>query len=463
MIKIYANSNCGQEKKYIFNQIFTKFLRIPFEIIFNEKQQNIKLAIEDKEIEINNEFFEQFEELEWLSEDSLPKRPLNEFSKETEGLKFNVENGLPIIYGNCEIQVSERKIYLGLDVFGSCFFMLSRYEEVVIKEKDAHGRFPVNFSLAYQESFLLQPIVDEYIEILWNSIHYLCPEIPRGVIQNKTYISCDVDFIQDEGVRFPGIIKRLGSDLLIKKSVKSFLNSIRTFFLVSVLKKTEYDPFNTFDFMMDLCEKQNLKIAFYFIPRNNKKPIDGNYNINSNDSILLMKKIAERGHEIGYHASYYSYNDKIKTKNEISLLRNLYTRIGGNSKMILGGRQHYLRWETGITEKNWEHAGMQYDSTLGYAEHIGFRCGTSKEYNFYDLIDREPLNLIIRPLIIMEVSLFNENYMNLNLKEAEEHVLLLVEKVKKYSGNYTLLWHNSSFYHKEYKVFFENIIKLNLN
>src|SRR4029434_10960583 len=36
---------------------------------------------------------------------------------------------------------------------------LSRYEEMLEDERDAHGRFPASRSLALRESFLLRPIV----------------------------------------------------------------------------------------------------------------------------------------------------------------------------------------------------------------------------------------------------------------------------------------------------------------
>ena len=91
---------------------------------------------------------------------------------------------IPIIYGDDPskgslFKMKQNQIYLGLDVFGSAFFMLTRYEEIVKTERDEHGRFLSENSIAYQEGFLDRPIIDEYIEILWWSLKKLSPSLKR--------------------------------------------------------------------------------------------------------------------------------------------------------------------------------------------------------------------------------------------------------------------------------------------
>lgn len=438
MLNIYTSANCASEKKYIFDQILGRFLGVSFQVHYSEMSGSIKVSMEGRagELEINDVFFFQFEnKARWLSQESLPLLPF----------KISERRNIPILYGNDKIDESRESFHIGIDLFGSCFFMLSRYEELVVNEKDIHGRFPARASVAYKGGFLDRPIVDEYIEVLWFYMKKLWPSLERKALKPNYFVSCDVDFIQDRGVRFPGIINRLGGDLIKRKSFKQFLGSLKLFYTVSILKNKTQDPFNTFNFMMDVCESNNLKMAFYFIPRNNKLPIDGDYDIESDEILELMRNIIARGHEVGYHASYYSYSDLEVTRKEVALLRKVFKKAGGNPEDIKGGRQHYLRWETGITEKNWETVGLEYDSTLGFAETVGFRCGTGQEYNFYDSHERKPMKLRIRPLLAMEVSAFNLNYMGLSHEEA----FLIIEKTKntteKYHHDFTLLWHNSSF------------------
>ena len=98
------------------------------------------------------------------------------------------------------------------------------------------------------------------------------------------------------------------------------------------------------------------------------------YNIENPWIIELIRTIVNRGHEIGYHAGYDTYLDEELTKKEVHLLRTILEK--NNIKTTInGGRQHYLRWRTPDTFRNWEAAGMKYDSTLGFADMPGFRCG----------------------------------------------------------------------------------------
>ena len=53
------------------------------------------------------------------------------------------------------------------------------------------------------------------------------------------------------------------------------------------------------------------------------------------------------------------------------------------------GRQHFLRFEVPTTWQIWEDANMEWDSTMGYADKKGFRCGTCYSYGVFKYIDKE--------------------------------------------------------------------------
>ena len=111
---------------------------------------------------------------------------------------------------------------------------------------------------------------------------------------------------------------------------------------------------------------------------------------------------------------------------------------------ILSGRQHYLRFEIPITWQSWEDNGLEIDSTLGYAEMEGFRCGTCYEYTVYNFITRKKLRLKENPLIFMEVSVMDYQ----NIRESEKFLVKLRDMVriaKKYKGNFVFLYHNTKF------------------
>ena len=114
----------------------------------------------------------------------------------------------------------------------------------------------------------------------------------------------------------------------------------------------------------------------------------------------------------------------------------------------LGGRQHFLRWETPTTARLWDDQGLDYDSTLSFADRPGFRCGTcrppSEQGSLYDLHQRRPLRPRERPLIVMECTVIAERYLGLGYSD---QALALMQGYRdtchRFGGDFTLLWHNS--------------------
>jgi hypothetical protein len=107
-----------------------------------------------------------------------------------------------------------------------------------------------------------------------------------------------------------------------------------------------------------------------------------------------------------------------------------------------GGRQHYLRFRAPDTWRHWEGAGLTYDSTLSFADHEGFRCGTCHPFQPFDLEADRVLDVWEIPLIVMEVTL--KNYRYLTPEQAENRILTLARRCQVVNGTFTLLWHNSS-------------------
>jgi len=168
-----------------------------------------------------------------------------------------------------------------------------------------------------------------------------------------------------------------------------------------------------------------------------------------------MSSINSNGFDIGLHPSFLTYKDKEQTQREFELLKS---RAKGLSidQDTWGGRQHYLKWDPIETKHNWENAGLDYDSTLGYADFVGFRTGTCHDHPIFDPLGRKEMKLIERPLILMDCTLVAERYMNLGYsKQAYEMVQNLKGHCSRHNGNFNFLWHNSHFLLEEDKALFE--------
>jgi peptidoglycan/xylan/chitin deacetylase (PgdA/CDA1 family) len=451
MITIQAPKTYELERKYIFSIMFVEFLGLDIQIDFINRQDVIINLDDNKYIRIVDGLF-LTPLKDWLQPNSIPNKDLKSWDITNLNLDpVTVFPRIPIIYGedpekSTFFQQSEDSIYLGLDIFGSSFFMLTRYEEIVKPDKDLDDRFPVTASLSYQAGFLDRPIVNEYLEILWACIKYLNPNYKRKLRKFKTYLTHDVD--EPYRYVFSGL-KRLASrcvgDVWKRRSYGDAINSIYSWMQVKTGNITA-DPCNTFDLIMDISEQNNIKSAFYFIT-DRTSAYDGDYSINHPLIRKLLRRIADRGHEIGLHPSYNTYQNPKQTKKEFELLQQACEQEGIYQQRW-GGRQHCLRWENPATFQNWDAAGLDYDSTLYFAETLGFRCGTCYEYSVFDIVNRRQLNLKERPLTIMEVTVFEDHYMGLRRVDSVSRLNVMnqyKDLCKKFHGDFVILWHNNSF------------------
>ena len=121
---------------------------------------------------------------------------------------------------------------------------------------------------------------------------------------------------------------------------------------------------------------------------------------------------------------------------------------------------HVLRWKHPLTLYGWENAGMNYDSTLGYADHAGFRCGTCIDYPAFDPIADCQLNLIIRPLIAMDVTVISKRYMGLGHGvNAYNKFNQLKDACRAVNGSFTLLWHNDKLITKQARELYSSLLE----
>ena len=178
MVVIHTKNNHIKDREYIYDVVFSYFWGLEYEIVYEERD-NLALEVEGNYFFIDDSFF-QMDESIWLKEESLPKQPLQKIELPDDIKDAAVEKNLPVIYGRQGIKdiFSEDGKTCFLDIFGSAFFMLTRYEEVVKDDKDEYDRFPAKASLAYQEGFLERPIINEYLEILWQWLKRSIPQIP---------------------------------------------------------------------------------------------------------------------------------------------------------------------------------------------------------------------------------------------------------------------------------------------
>ena len=359
--------------------------------------------------------------------------------KITEWIKTGKYDGqgmpcnLPVMFGTSEVERIGDTTVLHNDIIATAYFFLFRIEETLNPSRDEHGRFPARKSLAFKHGFIHRPIVDEYGEWLRGLLGL--PHPAEGI--SKTYLTHDVDNI----TLYRSVRGVLGA---IKRSLNSFLTPLNHNELAAAWRahtnSADSDPLFTFPDMMKWDKAVKGAQVIYFLKsdiRSASKFDRPAYGFNDIDVKFLRQLISDNGCQTGWHSSYASADSEALTARDLSAFKSECSAHGlDNLHPWQRHRGHYLR------NTNYDvlaALGVTDDFTLAYADMAGFRAGTCLPYHWRDT------NLTVHPLTLMDVTLSERKYMNLDHDEAYSYAKSMIEHTRHFGGELTLLWHNNSF------------------
>jgi hypothetical protein len=143
------------------------------------------------------------------------------------------------------------------------------------------------------------------------------------------------------------------------------------------------------------------------------------------------ERLAVEGCEIGVHG--------IDAWHSVEKAREELQRVSRASGCLATGiRMHWLLRDEN-TYRVLEEAGYAYDSTAGYNEAPGYRCGTTQAFR--------PLSassLLELPMHIQDGALFFAQRLGLTEPEAWARCQVFIENARKFGGVLTVLWHDRS-------------------
>jgi len=436
MLHIVINPRFSKEKIYVIDIILTTILNQEYQITFDDNVANYEIHIPNGNVLIvEDHFFGRIQET-YLSAEYIPQKV--DFAVSD----YFPERDIPVIYGRSvvsdEKKVSDGIITSGIDIFSSAFFMLSRWEEYVSSKKDHHQRFLATSSVALQFKFLDRPVVNEYAEFLWNTLKALGYKKERVAKGAEFIPTHDIDFFSFPRFSLFSAINAIAKPEALKEQLVRLKYTFRK------------DPYFTYKYLMDLSEANNVKARFYFVT--GRDCYDVQQYLTHCRFQKIIQEIRRRGHIVGLHPGYYSFDDDEAMQSEKQLIEK---HVEG---AVSEGRQHYLRFHIPQTWRILNNQGMEVDSTLGYPDQAGFRCGICQEFPVFDVLARRKLVLKERPLIAMDTTLVKYN--KFSPPQMATQLDLLISKVKKYHGQFVLLWHNTAIEQgewKKYKHVFENL------
>jgi hypothetical protein len=439
-----------EERTYAVQVLLEEFLGLTCFISVGQTIFAAEITLKNgRRLLIEDHFFKGFPNpLSYLRPENIPSQ-VPRLTR--QDCPFLSEADLPVIYGHPSVEVAGDQVRCGVDIFASAFFMLTRWEEYVRPERDVHGRFPAAASLAFREGFLHRPVVNEYLELLWNLLTHAGIDHKRKERRFEAVITHDVDYPLLWNNLF-SLIRKTGGSLLKRRNPNEAIFYIRNYCLSKQGKAK--DPFDTFDYLMTQAETHGLKAHFFFLC-GGEHALDNPHSFPQPFIGKLIKEIESRGHYTGFHPSYETCRQPSLFRKELGKLN----AVAQSPARI--GRQHFLRFEVPTTWQIWEDNGMEWDSTVYYAEAAGFRCGVCWAFPVFNILTRKTMHLREIPLTLMEGTFLN--YLKLSPENMMEESKRILDTVKLYHGSFVLLWHNSVINTPEwqpYKSVYEQIFDL---
>lgn len=315
---------------------------------------------------------------------------------------------------------AKNKSIIRTDIVYTTFFFISRAEELINSQRDEHGRFSARYSILSQKSRLQIPRLDEYGRLLLKQLGLPVPEAGFGHI----YLTHDIDAIS----QYRHLRGALGG--FRRGEAKAVLAAWRDI---------HNDPLYTFPWLLEQDSKVAGAEAIYFVKRTHGRGFDyPQYCLHGRDFKRLKHMLRHNNVYLGVHGSYYGTIPKIE-----------YSRMF---------RAHYLRSSIDHMQRLAD-AGYTDDFTMGFADSAGFRLQTSRAVRWINPKTYQLTSLTLHPLIIMDNTLSQANYMNLTEDEAYFLCERLIDKVRLHHGDLCLLWHNNNIQPSTYhRSLYEKVI-----
>lgn len=345
---------------------------------------------------------------------------------------------IPFFFDNAPAQplisYAEGQAFVSADIISAVFYLLSGWQEYFSTERDQHGRFPYAASVQRQYGFVTLPVVNYYFDVLKTAVEYVSGQLlsPRRwgkqAADFTAFISHDIDNLQSAW----------------KAPAKAVLRQYQLGSFGKLLWRhlTQPDAWNNLEAVANAVSLYAAKSTFFILPSARPSP-DGTPNADYKLTYQLRQRLfrlADKGCELGLHGPLGTANStpELATYHVLHFVKAPLP--SGN-----GIRFHYLKWEPRHTQAVVETVGFDYDSTLGFAEHFGFRNSYCQPFFPFNLAASRPADFLEIPLHVMDATLHHPNYLQLAPEEILPALTPIFAEIKRFGGVASVLWHNENF------------------
>lgn len=315
-----------------------------------------------------------------------------------------------------------------LDPLASVFYVITCYEEYTHTNRDMHNRFQAKDSILYKFNWLEKLIVERwslaFIQFIEKGL-----KIKLNITQPAYQLIPTFDI--DHAFAYKNKSKLRRSLGTLKDAIYFKKERIRE--RKAVVHGKKDDPFDTYSKMVAFSNKGFPVYVFWLL--GDFGTYDKNIHFDNPHQKKLIQELSKKV-TIGLHPSYKS-NEILS---QLAIEKKRLSTIIGEEVSI--SRQHFLKIDFPYTYKHLIKNGFTDDFSLGFVDHVGFRAGIARSFNWFNLTSNSEEDLVIHPIAYMDGTL--KDYMKLNIEEAMTKISQLKKEVKEYGGDFVFIWHNNT-------------------
>ena len=320
------------------------------------------------------------------------------------------------------------------DYISTIFYLVNAFQEYELEQKleDHYGRFPYSNSVQKRFGIVDKNYVGELIARFMQGHKVLRNLVPAQLPKTKIFLSHDIDSLYGS-LYFDG--KWAFKHLHFGKMAELIWQT--------VLRKP---PWFNIDRIMKMHSEYDMKSTFFWIMshgRDSHGIKNGDYQISNKQIRNQISEIKNAKFGVGLH----------KSTMETSFQKEL-----ANSPVeIKSNRYHFLKFNLPAAWNELQTSGIRLDSSLGFAEHMGFRNSYGKPFRPFNLVENRPYDFLELPLNIMDGSFVY--YQNIRDASVYTQIIDFIEKNKS-NAVLSILWHNNELSPYFYNDMFQNYKKL---
>lgn len=314
------------------------------------------------------------------------------------------------------------------DAVAEAFYDLARIEELGAP-LDEHGRFGA----------------------LWSSLDPFDPPLERLRLElgveppswdGATFVVAlthDVDSVRRwTRIGLRGAAARLKTDVVTRRA-QAAAKEAKALALAPLHKLRGTDPNWRFEQIVAETRRHGAASCTFFVLGGHGDPHDGAApEVYEQLRPRLVELLRGLDVEIGLHGSY-------RTARDHSLLADEKRRLDRLGAHVVGQRYHYLRVDPHRNLEALADLRLRYDSTLGFADSLGFRAGIARPFHPWDLEIDEPLDIVELPLAVMDVTLAEPRYLGAAPRSAWPILERLLDWAAANHAAFAVLWHPDRF------------------